>query len=300
VAEVPAPVSRDELDAIARALQERNWTLVARHEPSREPVKLPDLRHLRVLAVDDTAVNREVLAEALGSFKIVPELAATGAEAIERVNAAHFDFVFMDCSMPGMDGYEATARIRALEAELGRTPARIVALTAHVTGEDARRWRDSGMDGYVAKPFTMAQIRSVLMAGESTEEAPTADPNLAMPLLSPDTLAMFNSLSGTEAGRLAHRVFGLFLVHAPTALENLQRAIENDAPEVDKLAHALKSMCLSAGAAQAAAHCGAIERQAREGRHFTEGDLQPIVFTLATTSAAMRQHLQMSSVAASA
>ena len=291
VAEMPSPIPRSGIDAIVEALQANDWALATRFgTASSQPSHQPDLRHLKVLAVDDVAINREVLAEALRAFRIEPVLVASGEEAIERFKSAAFDLVFMDCSMPGMDGYEATARLRDIEKASQRMPCRVIALTAHATGEEARRWQQAGMDGYVAKPFTIEQLRSVLSQGVP---GASQGPQLEAPVLSRDTLDMFEALSGEAAGRLAQKVFGLFLVHAPQAFENLRNAAESGSPETGKLAHALKSMCASAGAARSAAACEEIERRARQGNTCEEIDLRRLADSLDLSLRAMKEHLRL-------
>jgi signal transduction histidine kinase/CheY-like chemotaxis protein/HPt (histidine-containing phosphotransfer) domain-containing protein len=294
VAEISIPVSRSAIDTIGAALVANDWALLVQQIAPIEPTSQPDLRHLRVLAVDDVAINREVLAEALSAFRIDPELVASGEEAIERFSSTGFDLVFMDCSMPGMDGYEATARLREIENALQRAPCRVIALTAHVTGEEARRWQQAGMDGYVAKPFTIEQLRSVL--SQHMPSAPRVS-DADAPILSRDTLAMFETLSGPAADRLAQKVFGLFLVHAPQAFDHLRDAIESGSPDAGKLVHALKSMCGSAGAERSASVCEEIELQARRGEECGESHLQDLVQRLAETLnltfGAMKEHLHL-------
>lgn len=112
----------------------------------------------KVLVADDSPVNQEVAREALSRFGIVPEIVENGAEALRAASERDFDLILMDCSMPVMDGYEATRRIR--EQENGRVP--IVALTAQVMDEARFDWQSAGMDSMLAKPFTLDQLRSCL------------------------------------------------------------------------------------------------------------------------------------------
>ena len=161
--EIQLPFRRAELDQLVRSF--RSGDFHAMREAStarRRTIELPDFSGLRVLAVDDTAVNREVLNEALTSFGVAADFAESGEEAIEKAAGREFDIIFMDCSMPGMDGFAATEAIRTLEQAAGRKPATVIALTAHVGGVAAMRWQEAGMDAYVAKPFTLPQLISVM------------------------------------------------------------------------------------------------------------------------------------------
>ena len=100
--------------------------------------------------------------EALRSLGIEPVIVESGPDAVEWIQRRSFDVVFMDCSMPGMDGFAAAAEIRAVEKGRGDMATFIVALTAHTSGPDAERWRTAGMNAYVAKPFTIESLTSVL------------------------------------------------------------------------------------------------------------------------------------------
>jgi len=105
----------------------------------------------RVLVVDDLEVNRNLAKAILEKAGHEVELAADGREAVEKVNKGAFEAVLMDVNMPGMDGFEATARIRSLASNQAKI--RIVALTASATAGDIMRCRQVGMDGHVAKPI---------------------------------------------------------------------------------------------------------------------------------------------------
>jgi CheY-like chemotaxis protein len=87
--------------------------------------------------------------------------AANGREAVEAARRNRFDLILMDCSMPEMDGYEATAHIRNFEEPLGRrTP--IVAMTANTQRGDAEKCLAAGMDDYLAKPISFELFAAML------------------------------------------------------------------------------------------------------------------------------------------
>jgi len=114
-----------------------------------------------VLLVDDNPVNLKVAAHALKRLEYNVATAADGARALEVLASRPFVAVLMDCQMPVMDGYEATARIRAQEAG-GRRRTPVIAVTANAMEGDRERCLASGMDDYVAKPVRLDALRETL------------------------------------------------------------------------------------------------------------------------------------------
>ncbi|MEQ9496943.1 MAG: response regulator [Deltaproteobacteria bacterium] len=109
----------------------------------------------RVLLAEDNAVNSMVARRMLELLACDVEHAEDGIEAVEAVRNRHYDLVLMDCQMPNMDGFEATARIREL---FDRDDLPIVALTANATTRDHQRCLDAGMNDVIVKPVTRQQI----------------------------------------------------------------------------------------------------------------------------------------------
>ena len=103
------------------------------------------LGSLRILAADDYPANLRIVARVLEKRGHTVETVTTGAAAAAAVLASHYDLVLMDCRMPEMDGYDATALIRAREGGRRWTP--IIALTANTSDDDRQRCVDVGMDG---------------------------------------------------------------------------------------------------------------------------------------------------------
>lgn len=133
-----------------------------------EPQALPSAldRPLRVLVVDDSPINREVLKALLARWGHDVEEAADGVMAVAAVQRQRPDLVLMDLDMPGMDGLEATRRLRAAEGSGPRLP--IVALTGKAFAEDLVRTREAGMDSHLVKPVRIEALQKVLAESMSS------------------------------------------------------------------------------------------------------------------------------------
>jgi len=150
-----------------------NLTLDEVEAPPAE--QAPAAVEARVLVVDDHAVNRQAIAMVLAPLGITPELAASAEEGLERLSREAFDVVLMDVYMPGMDGREATRRLRSQPGPNRETP--VIAITASATPADWDACLAAGMNGYVGKPIEPAQLYSVLEAvvtGEPLVDAQAA------------------------------------------------------------------------------------------------------------------------------
>jgi CheY-like chemotaxis protein len=126
---------------------------------SRGPLE-PGLQRAYVLLVEDNPVNQKVARYLLARAGCRVDLAENGRDAIAMVGRTAYDIVFMDCLMPEMDGYEATAEIRRNEAAGSRV--RVVAMTANALRGDRERCLAAGMDDYLAKPLDPQELSAAL------------------------------------------------------------------------------------------------------------------------------------------
>lgn len=116
----------------------------------------------RVLVAEDNRVNREVVRRMLERLDCEVTMAENGEQAVERFRVECFDLVLMDCEMPGIDGYEATRRLRVHESLEAAAATPIVALTANVLPEDRERCLAAGMDAVITKPVTLEVLAGCL------------------------------------------------------------------------------------------------------------------------------------------
>ncbi len=119
-------------------------------------------RRMRILAAEDNATNRLVFSRMLKGLQIDLTFAENGTEAIEAVRQQRPDLIFMDISMPEMDGKEATRALRAQDARSGTAPVPIVALTAHALEGDAEDILAAGLDHYLTKPLKKDAIMDMI------------------------------------------------------------------------------------------------------------------------------------------
>jgi signal transduction histidine kinase/CheY-like chemotaxis protein len=129
---------------------------------SRPAVADGALNGLRVLLVEDNDVNRTVAAAMLRRAGLEVMVAISGGEAVELATSIDLDLVLMDLQMPGVDGIEATRRIRAIEVERSRPRVPIVAMTGNALADYGDACTEAGMDAFVTKPVTASQLRGVV------------------------------------------------------------------------------------------------------------------------------------------
>ena len=152
---LPLPVSSDVITS--HAITEQNQGTA--HKPgsaSQEAIQC------RILVVEDSLVNQEVVKEFLEVVDCQIVIAANGQEAIDFTESQEYDLILMDCQMPIVDGFEATRRIREREKEkrCGRTP--IIALTANAYESDREKCLGAGMDDFLSKPFALVDFEKVV------------------------------------------------------------------------------------------------------------------------------------------
>ncbi|MGE0094351.1 MAG: response regulator [Alphaproteobacteria bacterium] len=158
------------------ALFERLASLGDRPEADRavtvpEAPEVPTVA-LRILLVDDNAINQMVGAGILKKLGHSVDVVGGGAEAVQAQRERAYDVVFMDIEMPEMDGIEATRRLRALAGPAGKVP--VIAMTANVMKGDREKYLGAGLNDYVAKPIDRAKLIAVLARWSMRPEAPSA------------------------------------------------------------------------------------------------------------------------------
>lgn len=114
----------------------------------------------RILIAEDNAVNQLMARRMLEKLGCSVDVAKDGNEAVAMARSARYDLIFMDCSMPGLDGFQATQELRRQDTQARRIP--IIALTAGSTDADCEKCLGAGMDAYLTKPVDLGRFRSAL------------------------------------------------------------------------------------------------------------------------------------------
>ena len=245
-----------------------------------EPDALPaDAAPLRILVVDDVLANRQIAQAMLGSAGHAVETAEDGVSALRALSNGSFDAVLMDLQMPGMDGFEATRRIRALPPPA--CAVTVIALTASALPDQIEATRRAGMDAHLAKPIDRQALLQILkelpMRGASAAAA-AAESAPAAPYIDATTLDLLER----ELGHAAHGILAEFVGEVRRALSLLTNATpaeKADAGHVQHAAHRLVGAARTLGASRLAEEAEALQRAARGGD--PSPDLQASVIAVA-------------------
>ncbi|MBL8290768.1 MAG: response regulator [Bryobacterales bacterium] len=144
--------------SLSKPLRDRELAAALLECLREEPQPAPTPRSRRVLVAEDDAVNRRIALRLIQRMGYEADGVTNGEEAVEALRLRPYGIVFMDCMMPVMDGFRATALIRALPGSARNVP--IIALTAKALAGDRRRCLDAGMNDYLSKPFTYEDLRA--------------------------------------------------------------------------------------------------------------------------------------------
>jgi signal transduction histidine kinase/CheY-like chemotaxis protein/HPt (histidine-containing phosphotransfer) domain-containing protein len=245
----------------------------------RSPARF-ERRGQRVLLVEDNPVNQELSCEMLSALGLQVDLAEDGEQALAAVVRQSYALVLMDCQMPLLDGFAATHRLRQQEqANPGSKRLPVIALTANALGGDREKCLAAGMDDYLSKPFTLAQLSEVLARwlpqcraeperpSTLTPPAPPLPGSVSESPLDESVLAQIRALQRPGAPSLLAKIINRYLDNFPTLVQRMREAVTHgDALALTEAAHSLKSSSANLGAVPLAALCKELEHRGREQR----------------------------------
>jgi signal transduction histidine kinase/CheY-like chemotaxis protein/HPt (histidine-containing phosphotransfer) domain-containing protein len=232
----------------------------------------------RVLLAEDNTVNQQVATELLRRLGYDAEVAADGQRAVDMVMQRSYDAVLMDCRMPNLDGFQATAAIRRLGFTSDRLA--IIALTASATEDDRHACLSAGMDDFMAKPLRREVLRTTLARWiRTTGAATTATPATAVAgpnadaagsvvasgaPAAPIDLEQLQSLVGNDAATV-REFLDLFVDSSGPVLQQVDDAIASrEAKALQSASHSLKGSAASVGSREVAELARELEDAAKQ------------------------------------
>lgn len=236
---------------------------------------------MRVLLAEDNLVNQKVAMKTLEKLGYRADVVSNGAEAVEALRSREYSLVLMDVQMPGMDGMEATRRIRDPRTGALNPRMPIVALTAHAMAGDRQKCLDAGMDDYLSKPIRLDELSAVmsrwLAPAPIDRQTPGGQQDLGEPQIPPlrddataqteqviDESVLLDLLDGDRAA--ATEITADFLDDAPRQVAGLRTAAAaGDLDLVRERAHTLKGASASVGAAPLRRLSTTVEQNAAAG-----------------------------------
>jgi CheY-like chemotaxis protein/HPt (histidine-containing phosphotransfer) domain-containing protein len=209
---------------------------------------------LAVLLAEDNEVNVYLVEAMLANAGCRIDVASNGQSAVDQWRRTHYDVIFMDVQMPGMDGHAATRAIRQLEAQMGRPRVPIYALSAHAFASDAQASLAAGCDAHLAKPVSKATLLTALAtlrpASMSSALHTRPSPPAVVSLPHVAALDEATALARMDGDRA---MYGRVLQHASVFISDWpssqDRALAiGDTEQAQRLAHDLKSIAATIGA----------------------------------------------------
>jgi CheY-like chemotaxis protein/HPt (histidine-containing phosphotransfer) domain-containing protein len=231
-----------------------------------------------ILLVEDNKMNQLVGSKVLAKLGFTFDIANHGGEAVSAMRAGSYDAVLMDCQMPEMDGYEATAEIRRIEGVVRHTP--IIAMTAAAMDGDRETCLAAGMDDYITKPVRLDALAAVLdrwvnrIAPLSPDSAPSSLVEELPDPLDPSQIELLRSLDDGD-GVVLGEIIDQFLtqtVEGRAALTRMFGAADRRAFE--RAAHTMRGASANVGARALAAICAELETKDSLEEHRTAALLE--------------------------
>jgi len=274
----------DSLSAVlAQSPESRPTRIVTRHA-------VREMRRgaIRILVAEDNITNQDVALGLLRKLGLRADLVANGAEAVRALESNPYDLVLMDVQMPGMDGLEATRRVRDPGSGVLNHAVPIIAMTAHAMKDDRERCLAAGMNDYVTKPIAPEALAAALDRWLPREPHETlaldqtpARPRPATPAGAVgseavvfDAAGMLARLMGDE--ELARTVARGFLGDAPRLISALRDSLEaSDPGGAARLAHTIKGASSAVGGEALRAVAAAMEQAAAAGDIAAAASLLP-------------------------
>ena len=252
--------------------------IVADNAPNREILQDRFVRRkARILMAEDSITNQQVALGLLEKLGLSADTVINGAEAVTALETIPYDLVLMDCQMPVIDGYQATACIRNPQSKCQNPAIPIIAITANAMAGDREKCLKAGMNDYLSKPISVQHLMEVLekwLPGETTpikHQHQAAAAKAAVVDVGKDVIAPVFDVMGMMARfmddqKLAHIICLGHLDDLPKKIAELQVYLQNgDAGRAEHVAHSIKGAAANMGGEALRAVALAMEQAGKAG-----------------------------------
>lgn len=248
-------------------------------------------KKLRMLVAEDNSVNQKVAVRMLEKLGFRADVAGNGVEAVNAILYIPYDIVFMDCQMPEMDGYEATAQIRKIDGSGRRTI--VVAMTANALLGDRERCLSAGMDDYISKPIRQTDLIVVInrwLAIVQVLDRKSNNGDARDKLLDESTLVELKELVNEDDTDLVEQLLTIFIHETPDRIAEIKRAATMSHPiNINETAHLLKGTCKQLGFIRMVTLCQHLE-DFKESQ--APGEIEKLITELEQTFFATKKLLE--------
>jgi two-component system sensor histidine kinase/response regulator len=227
-----------------------------------------DFSSARLLVVEDNPINQEVARYQVEKIGYRVDVAKDGGEALAMLDQRDYALILMDCHMPGMDGFETTARIR--NRTDGKQRTRIIAVTASASSGEKEKCLQAGMDDFLAKPFQQEELAAKIAnwlspdAGVANSSGPLPG-QVSAPAVN-DVTTGLKQLEDDYGKEMVLKIVKMFTPDADSRIERIRGAIsEADFKALEEAAHGLKSGAANIGAKEMARLAEQLENQGEQG-----------------------------------
>ncbi len=287
-ARVTRPVKRSELIAgmmavIAHRKERMDVPVPLNREAFRSGAR--ETKPYRILLVEDNEINREVAMSIIKSIGYSADAVESGSRAIEALSGGEYGMVFMDCQMPGMDGFATTQMIRSPGSTVKNHDIPVIAMTASAMRGDRERCIESGMNDYLSKPIKLKKLDAVLrkwLGGkEESGDAINSEEKYAQPApVAEQEKRLFNAGPLEDRMKLDRKlvdvILPMFFKTVPETIEGLRAAIrEGNQKTSRRLAHSMKGASAQMGATGMCNIAARMEEFAMQGKLVEIEDLVP-------------------------
>lgn len=273
---LPKPVKQSQLYEVILDL----FTNIEQPKKSVGPKKftldseMADRFPFDILIAEDNKVNQKFTLRVLQKLGYQAEIVANGEEAVDAVDKKHFDIIFMDIQMPGMDGVQATKEIIR---KYGDDRPRIIALTAHAMAGDREKYLHEGMDDYISKPVQLEELVKVIQRSVTTEtdfdreKEETDEVKAESEVFDSSELASIVDVDilkeniGLDDPDFMNDMITVFIEETEKLVDELVKSLENSNDEaITRVAHTLKSSSATVGAMELSEKSKTLEMAAKD------------------------------------